>query len=465
MAWSETEPGQWSSDSGLLLENRPGVGPYLYSEELEDEIPDSGLPLVDFFRNPLLSVVTVDPDTGKLPVSLMPPIAITDLFPVNSQAEMLGLSAQKGDLAIRNDLPGAPAFILAGDDSTFLGNWKEITVRYISWNHIQGVPSQFPPTDHNHDLEYYKKLEVDSALSQKRNVGNIPAIEVSEDTSHRFTTDLEKSKWNTPANWPDIQNKPTAFPPTNHNHDADYYKKSETDLVLSQKRNVGNIPANEITEDSSHRFVTDTQIASWNSGGSSAGGFDVGDVKTSARNTPPVGWLQANGDTIGNLSSGANRVGAEYQNLFILLWNDWSNTVLPILSSTGSATTRGGSAVADWNAGKRLPIPNLCGRTPIGAGPATGITTRTIGESVGEESHTLTLPETPNHDHGGGNHSHPVDRANFLMQGGGISIKVGYSATSTNNTRASGNVITPQGGGLPHNNMQPSLVLNYFIKY
>ncbi|EQA71716.1 phage tail protein [Leptospira noguchii] len=465
MAWSETEPGQWSSDSGLLLENRPGIGPYVYSEELEDEIPDSGLPLADFFKNPLLSVVTVDPDTGKLPVSLMPPIAITDLFPVNSQAEMLGLSAQKGDLAIRNDLPGAPAFILTGDDSTYLGNWKEITVRYISWNHIQGVPSQFPPADHNHNLLYYLKSEIDSALSQKRNTGNIPAIEITEDTNHRFATDTEKTKWNTSADWPNIQNKPTAFPPTNHNHNTDYYTKPELDSALSQKRNTGNIPATDVIEDSFHRFVTDAQIATWNSGGSSAGGFDVGDVKTSARNTPPTGWLQANGQTIGNLSSGANRVGAEYQNLYILLWNDWSNTVLPIQNSTGSATVRGVSAIADWDAGKRLPIPNMAGRTAIGSGTGTGLTPRAVGETFGEEAHTLTLPEIPNHDHGGGVHNHQIYRANFTMSGGGISIAVGYSSTSTTGTRNSAAIIQAQGAGLPHNNIQPSLVLNYFIKY
>ncbi|MDI7181691.1 hypothetical protein [Leptospira santarosai] len=325
MAWSETEPGQWSSDSGLLLENRPGVGPYAYSEELEDEIPDSGLPLVDLFKNPLLSVITVDPDTGKLPVSLMPPITITDLFSVNSQAEMLGLSAQKGDLAIRNDLPGAPAFILIGDDSTLLGNWKEITVRYISWNHIQGVPSEFSPTPHNHDSRYYTKSETDSSLLQKRNIGPVPATEVVEDTSHRFVTDSEKTQWNNPtsSDWNTLSNKPASFPPTSHDHNSNYYTKPEIDYALFQKRNTATpIPATEVVEDTTHRFVTDTERAAWNA--VSGGGFSIplgGIIEDGLGQLPSSNFKETNGQAIS-------------RSTFSTFWNLVRRNVTGIVAST-----------------------------------------------------------------------------------------------------------------------------------
>ncbi|MFA4795293.1 phage tail protein [Leptospira kirschneri] len=468
MAWIQLETDKFENGSGWILEKDGMFGWILYHEDIEDEFPDTFIVLADLFNNPGLGVITLDPATNKIPVDKMPPVAINEVFVVSSQGAMLASNTQRGDMVLRTDIPGPAMFILSGDDPTYLPNWIQVTTQFPDWSIIQNKPTSFPPTAHNHDASYYTKTQIDSSLAVKRDsLIPIPATEITLDSTHRFVTDSEKGAWNSPppADWNSLQNKPASFPPTVHNHDASYYTKTETDLALSQKRNVGNIPATEVSEDSSHRFVTDAQIDTWNSGGSSAGGFDVGDVKTSARNSVPSGWLTMNGQTIGNTGSGANNVGSTFQNLFILLWNDWSNTVLPILSSTGTATTRGTSAVADWNAGKRLPIPNLCGRTAIGAGAATGLTTRNLGESIGEEAHTLTLPETPNHDHGGGNHSHPVDRANFLMQGGGISIKVGYSATSTHSTRASGNIITPQGGGLPHNNMQPSLVLNYFIKY
>ena len=40
---------------------------------------------------------------GKLNSSVIPPLAITDIFVTASQTEMLTLSAQKGDIAIRSD--------------------------------------------------------------------------------------------------------------------------------------------------------------------------------------------------------------------------------------------------------------------------------------------------------------------------------------------------------------------------
>ncbi|EMF80888.1 hypothetical protein LEP1GSC188_3130 [Leptospira weilii serovar Topaz str. LT2116] len=467
MSWTQIDVNKYESSSGWTLELDGGYGWIMYHEEIEDELPDTFFVLADLFGNPGQAVVTVDPLTGKIPTGLIPSLAISEVFVVSNETQMLSLNCQRGDIAIRTDIPGPAMFILALDDSTVLSSWVQISVTYPDWGNIQNKPLAFTPTNHNHDLDYYRKTEIDSLLAGKRSTDSIPANEILENTNKQFISQSEKDLLHNPQapNWPDIQNKPPAFPPTDHNHFADHYTKSEINSALLQKRNIGNITANEITEDSSKRFVTDTQIAAWNSGGSSSGGFDVGDVKTSARNTAPSGWLTMNGQTIGNTGSEANNVGSAFQNLFILLWNDWSNTVLPIQTSTGTATTRGASAVADWNAGKRLPIPNIAGRTAIGVGAATGLTARNLGEGIGEEAHTLTIPELPNHDHGGGVHNHPIYRANFTMSGGGISIAVGYSSTSTTVTRNSSAIITPQGGGLPHNNMQPSLVLNYFIKY
>ncbi|EQA61735.1 hypothetical protein [Leptospira alexanderi] len=325
MVWSEIEPGQWSSDSGLLLENRPGVGPYIYSEELEDEIPDSGMPLVDLFKNPLLSVVTVDPDTGKLPVSLMPSIAITDLFIVNSQAAMLSLSAQRGDIAVRTDIPGPGMFILSGDDPTFLPNWIPITAQFPDWNHIQNKPASFPPTSHDHDSRYYTKSETDNALLQKRNISiPIPSEDVTQDSEHRFVTDAEKNLWNNPSSstdWNTISNKPVAFPPSAHDHDSRYYTKSESDNALLQKRNTGAlIPATEIAEDTTHKFVTDTQIAAWNAGG----GFSIplgGILEDALDQLPSSNFKETNGQAIS-------------RSTFATLWNLVHRSVTSIVAAT-----------------------------------------------------------------------------------------------------------------------------------
>lgn len=72
----------------------------------------------------------------------------------------------------------------------------------------------------------------------------------------------------------------------------------------------------------------------------------------------PAGWLPMTGVTLGNASSGADNQGDIYQALFSLLWTSISNSFLPILDSSGVATTRGAAWGDDWAANKRLPVPN-----------------------------------------------------------------------------------------------------------
>ena len=53
-----------------------------------------------------------------------PDLTITDTFVVNTEAAMLALSAQKGDVAVRTDLN--KTFILTASPATTLGNWQEL---------------------------------------------------------------------------------------------------------------------------------------------------------------------------------------------------------------------------------------------------------------------------------------------------------------------------------------------------
>ncbi len=61
---------------------------------------------------------------GKLSSALLPAIAINDTFSVASEAAMIALTAQRGDVAIRTDLNRS--FILASDDAATLSSWKEL---------------------------------------------------------------------------------------------------------------------------------------------------------------------------------------------------------------------------------------------------------------------------------------------------------------------------------------------------
>jgi len=68
-----------------------------------------------------------DITTGTLPTSVLPPLAINDTFVVASQAAMLALTAQRGDVAVRTDV--GRTYILSTDDPTTLANWVQMTAQ------------------------------------------------------------------------------------------------------------------------------------------------------------------------------------------------------------------------------------------------------------------------------------------------------------------------------------------------
>lgn len=59
---------------------------------------------------------------GKVPVAQLPALAITDTYEVASQAAMMALSAERGDIAIRTD--ENKSYVLAAEPATTLANWK-----------------------------------------------------------------------------------------------------------------------------------------------------------------------------------------------------------------------------------------------------------------------------------------------------------------------------------------------------
>lgn len=65
-------------------------------------------------------------NTGKVPVAQLPSLAIADTFTASSEAAMLALAADKGDMCVRTDL-GA-TYVLSADPASTLGNWVELMV-------------------------------------------------------------------------------------------------------------------------------------------------------------------------------------------------------------------------------------------------------------------------------------------------------------------------------------------------
>lgn len=82
---------------------------------------DSAIPLTQ--KGAASGVATLD-SGSKIPLAQLPATAITSTSVVASEAAMLALSAQEGDVAIRTDIE--TSFILATEPASTLANWQEL---------------------------------------------------------------------------------------------------------------------------------------------------------------------------------------------------------------------------------------------------------------------------------------------------------------------------------------------------
>lgn len=120
--------------------------------------------------------------------------------------------------------------------------------------------------------------------------------------------------------------------------------------------------------------------------------FSTGDLKDTHKVTADTGWIMWTDQTIGDGSSSAtSRANADTAALFALYWNNYSNTLCPVLPSG-----RGASAVADFAAHKTIGLPKAAGRVIGLAGTGSGLTVRTVGDgTVGSETSTLITANLP----------------------------------------------------------------------
>ncbi|PTA48518.1 phage tail protein [Shewanella morhuae] len=124
-------------------------------------------------------------------------------------------------------------------------------------------------------------------------------------------------------------------------------------------------------------------------------------------------------------------------------------------------TTYGGDGV------NTFALPDLRSRVPVGQGQGPGLTAHTIGQSFGTESVTLTAAQLPEH-----NHIFTATKANattelptnalFAAQSDGDQIYVEANGTNQPAMLAPTSV-TSTGSNVAHNNIMPSLGVNYII--
>jgi len=158
----------------------------------------------------------------------------------------------------------------------------------------------------------------------------------------------------------------------------------------------------------------------------------IGEIVTFAGATlPDPNWL---------FCDGASLLRADYPDLFAVI-----------------GTTYGSVDGTHFN------LPDMRGRAGIGVGTGSGLSTRALGDSIGEENHQLTVSELAAHSHTDSGHTHVEGNATASVGAAITGVPVPSAIPSVGVTGTGNAAISTDGGDQAHNNMQPSLVINWCI--
>ncbi len=160
----------------------------------------------------------------------------------------------------------------------------------------------------------------------------------------------------------------------------------------------------------------------------------IGSIVAFASDTIPNGWLLCDGSVVSRTT---------YSELF---------------NAIGLSYVEEGY---EWQDEERFPLPNAKGKTIVGK-DSTDTDFNTLGKTAGEKTHTLTVDEMPSHTHD------VAIAVNNTVAGGARYYfnSAGTTSAPITDKAAWSNSLTAKaaGGGQAHNNLQPSLTLNYIIK-
>ena len=152
-------------------------------------------------------------------------------------------------------------------------------------------------------------------------------------------------------------------------------------------------------------------------------------------------------------------------------WMPCNGQLLPISQNTALfsilGTTYGGNGQTNF------ALPNLQGRVALNPGQGPGLSDRDLGEQGGNPTVTLLSSEMPAHNHPlfftdaqattNAPAADVMPAFNASLNFPGITKPVNTYAAPGSIVQLAPQALSITGGSQPHNNMQPYLVLNYYI--
>ncbi len=147
-------------------------------------------------------------------------------------------------------------------------------------------------------------------------------------------------------------------------------------------------------------------------------------------------------------------------------WHVCDGTALPIAGNDALyallGTTYGGDGITNF------ALPDLRGRVAVGQGAGPNLTPRAIASSGGSETVTLSGSQIPAHTHvikASTANGTTNDPTNTVWANTGSTAIKQFSTTVTDSTYGAMNAaaLSNNTGGQPHNNLMPSLAINFII--
>jgi microcystin-dependent protein len=141
-------------------------------------------------------------------------------------------------------------------------------------------------------------------------------------------------------------------------------------------------------------------------------------------------------------------------------WAWCDGQLMPLSQNTALFSLLG--TVYGGDGKSNFALPNLQGRAPMHPGQGPGLSLHDLGESSGSETVTLLESEIPAHTHSLRGNNQFGD--SVIPTGKTLArFPDAYQQNTSNLVMMAPQALTPVGGSLPHNNLQPYLTFYFCI--
>lgn len=225
-------------------------------------------------------IASLGPDL-KIPVAQLPELAITSVSVVASQAAMLALVVQTGDVAIRTDIN--QSFILSANDPTVLSNWIMLMTPTDTVTSVNGLTGNVVITKAILSLGNVDNTsDVNKPVSTAQAAADSAVQAFSIQRNNHTGTQLAS----TISNF--VASASAAAPVQSVAGRTGVVVLAKTDVGLANVVNLDTSTTVNITDSLNKRFITDTQKAAIATVGNYTNVNSATVVTTSTNTTPSI---------------------------------------------------------------------------------------------------------------------------------------------------------------------------------